>query len=176
MRRLLAGAIVSAFVLTGCANPESRIAPECGHNSDTLIIEAQSVPTATLLPCVRSLPLGWMVNSLEVRDGLTRMFLDSDRAGIRSVEVALSRTCDTSGTTERRSDEPGTRLYEKVAPLSNDHYSGARFYVFRGGCVTYRFDLRIDRGAVLANEVALGLGFFSRAAVAADLHKIHFDL
>ena len=175
-KRVLAPLLLSVLAFSGCGISSSQRAPECGSVRDALIIEAQSVPTATMLPCVKTLPLGWGMETIDVKDGRTSIFLDSDRAGMRAVEISLSRTCDTSGATERRSDEPGARLYERVAPLVENRYWGERYYVFMGGCVTYRFRFQAEHAAVLANEVALGLGLIDRAEVKAEVKKIGFDL
>ena len=76
--------------------------------------------------------------------------------------VSLSPSCDTSGASEVPSDEEGTRRFERIRAIG-DVFSGDRIYTFEGGCVTYEFDFVNSRSASLANEVSLGLGFFSRA-------------
>ena len=53
---------------------------------------AQSVPTATWVPCIRTaLPLGWNFHHLDARNGVARFWLDSDRDGQQAVEVRLDR-------------------------------------------------------------------------------------
>ena len=59
-------------------------------------------------------------------------------------------------------DEPGTQRYERVV-LRQESYSGSRYYVFDGGCVTYRFDLTGEGRTALADEVTLAMSFLSRA-------------
>ena len=125
---------------------------------------AQSVPTATKVPCIASYPAGWHFASLKVSNGESRFTLDSDRAGISAVRVSLLPRCDLEGATEIASDEPGTRRFERIISVVND-FKAVRSYAFDGGCITYRFDF--DRqGRALVNEVSVAIGFIDRSAVA----------
>jgi membrane-associated phospholipid phosphatase len=146
--------------------------PECTtkYAHAQFILEAQSVPSATLLPCLSSLPLGWQFRSLEVRDGESKLSLDSDRAGVRAVNATLTRDCDTTGATEVPTDEPGTRRFERITTLE-DRYSGLRYYVFEGGCAIYGFDFSGAGRTALAEEVTIALGFVSRDAIADRLFE-----
>ena len=135
--------------------------PRCEREGDELILLAQAVPTAALLPCVEVLPVGWSFAALDIVDGRARMFLDSDRAGFHAVDVRLARSCDLDGATEVPTDEPGTRRYERVTIRPN-RYVGARHYVFGGGCVTYEFDLSGPGRTALAEEATLALSFYPR--------------
>ena len=134
--------------------------PSCVTN-DSLILQAQSVPTATLLPCIQTLPLGWSFSGLDVVDGRSRLFLDSDRAGFRAVNITLAPSCDTAGASENPTDEPGTRLYERVF-LREDRYSATRYYTFEGGCAIYEFELEGPGRAGLAQEASLAMSFLPR--------------
>ena len=132
--------------------------PTC-EPTDQLILVAQSVPGATLLPCVDALPPGWSFAGMDVTDRGTVMFLDSDRAGFRAVDVTFSAECDTSGATEIAvNDEPGTRRFERVV-LRKDRYVGSRFYTFEGGCARYEFDLTGPGRTSLADEISTALTF-----------------
>ena len=53
------------------------------HAADNgVILMAQSVPTATWVPCIsNALPLGWQFHHLDARNGVARFWLDSDRDG-----------------------------------------------------------------------------------------------
>jgi tRNA A-37 threonylcarbamoyl transferase component Bud32/membrane-associated phospholipid phosphatase len=145
-------------------------APRC-KVSDPMILIAQSVPTAAVLPCVDALPVGWTFDAMDVVDGRTRLFLDSDRAGFHAVDVTLTESCDVAGATEVPTDEPGTKRYERIA-LRQDRYAGSRHYVFDGGCVTYAFDFRGSGRTVLADEASLALSFLPRSAVDAEVARL----
>jgi membrane-associated phospholipid phosphatase/tRNA A-37 threonylcarbamoyl transferase component Bud32 len=110
--------------------------PECGANS-TVIVMAQAVPSASLIPCVEGLPSGWHFNLADVRNDKVQFWLDSDQSGRRAVRVTLTSSCDVSGTTRISTDEDGTERHE--APLPTARSPLVRFYVFAGGCATYRF-------------------------------------
>jgi hypothetical protein len=138
-------------------------APDCEQLSDQLVLMAQAVPSATMLPCLESLPVGWDYEGLSARNGKAFFFLNSDRAGFRSVEVTLTKSCDTALATHVPSDEPGTDRYERTTTDIFPSYTGTRFYLFEGGCAAYRFRFGGAGGAVLANDVSVGLGFFPRS-------------
>jgi hypothetical protein len=143
--------------------------PSC-ETSDPLILVAQSVPSASLLPCVDFLPVGWSFSTMDVVDGRTKMFLNSDRGGFRALEVTLLPRCDTTGTEVEVSDQPATRKFEKVI-LRQDRYIGTRYYTFRGGCVTYDFDFVGAGGSGIAEEVSLGLDLFPRETLSSELNE-----
>ena len=145
-------------------------APDCRDPSDQMILMAQSVPGASLVPCLSSLPVGWHFQALDIERGSTHLFLDSDRAGFRAVEAVFSATCDTSGTTEVPTDEPGTTRFECVA-LTDDRYTGTRYYLFPGGCVAYLFDLSGEGRSALLEEAALAISFVNRAEAEAFLEE-----
>jgi tRNA A-37 threonylcarbamoyl transferase component Bud32/membrane-associated phospholipid phosphatase len=139
--------------------------PECGNLEEygtTFILEAQSVPSASLLPCISALPLGWSFGGLEVKDGEARLIFHSDREGMEAVTVTLTDGCDVSGATEVPTDEPGTQRFERISRL-DDSYSGVRYYVFEGGCAAYRFDFSGETPTALAEEITSAVSFESRA-------------
>ena len=70
-----------------------------------LWLEAQSVPSATLVPCVRALPVGWSVVKVTVNDGRSVLTLDNDRAGKRALVVRLTSGCGPGGATQIVSDQ-----------------------------------------------------------------------
>ena len=103
-----------------------------------MILAAQAVPSAALVPCVAALPPGWRVGGTDIASGHASFWLDSDRAGAHAVTVTLSATCDVSGARQIRSDQPPTRRFERLLSL-HPHFTYLRYYTFPGGCVTYRF-------------------------------------
>lgn len=140
-------ALMAGGLLAGCASGSTAIlaAPLCqnrgGGADNSVILMAQSVPTATQVPCITAaLPLGWAFHHLEARNGISRFWLDSDRDGQQAVEVRLTESCDTSGTTEVPTDRKGMRRLERVERIS-PAYQGTRYYLFEGGCMSVVFSL-----------------------------------
>jgi hypothetical protein len=174
VRRLLLAA-VACLVLAGCGEPVTggfftAREPVCryqGRQGTTLVVlMAQAVPTASQLPCIELLPAGWSVSDIFVRNGRVRFSLDSDRVGTSAVQVVLERFCTLGNVTRVPSDHPGTRRYQEVISIEpGRRYRGAVYYLFPGGCVTYRLDFRSDEQARPLSEVSLALGFVPRDAV-----------
>jgi hypothetical protein len=174
VRRLLLVAVV-CLVLAGCGepvtggflNPRQPVCRYQGRQATTMVVlMAQAVPTASQLPCVALLPAGWRVSDIFVRNGRARFSLDSDRVGNRAVQVVLERFCTLGNVTRVPSDHPGTRRYQEVISIEpGKRYRGAVYYLFPGGCVTYRLDFRSDEQARPLTEVSLALGFISRDEV-----------
>lgn len=164
-------ALLLGSSLAGCAaRYKPAVAPGC-HTTDTLVLMAQSVPTAERVPCIANLPAGWKFEDIDVRRGTSSFSLDSDRAGDRAVVVRMLRSCDSGRATEIVSDEAGTRRLERVESVVGE-YKGVRYYLFDGGCVTYRFNFG-QQGLALVNEVSLAVGFVSREEIA---RRAHVDL
>ena len=72
-------------------------------------------------------------------------------------------------------DEAGLQRYERPSSLP-PHYVATRFYVFPGGCVTYRFSFARGSSFGLAIEVSDAIEFFSRAEGAKLLAEHGFRL
>jgi hypothetical protein len=129
---------------------------------------AQAVPSASQLPCIELLPAGWTVSDVFVRNGRVRFALNSDRVGTHAVEVVLERTCQLGGAKVTRvpSDESGTRRYERIGEVRPGvGFTGTRFYLFPGGCVTYQFHFHGEERARPIGEVTLSLSFVTRDAM-----------
>lgn len=172
-RRALAAlsALLLASSLAGCAaRYKTSVAPGC-LTTDTLVLMAQSVPSADRVPCIANLPAGWRFEDIDVRSGTSSFSLDSDRAGERAVVVRMFPSCRVGRATEITSDEEGTRRLERVESVVGE-YKGIRYYLFDGGCVTYRFNFGRE-GLALVNEVSLAIGFVSRSEIA---RRAHLDL
>jgi hypothetical protein len=146
-------------------NPDIRIAPECGPNHAT-ILTAQAVPSAAKVPCLSTLPSGWMYGGGDIHSGQAGFWLDSDRAGMRAVTVALTERCDVSGAHEVPSDEAGSRRFEKPSSLV-PRLTDVRSYVFTGGCVTYRFAFASGAPTALVFDVDAAVSFVPRADLVA---------
>ena len=181
MRRRLAATVLALLVAgagAGCGNDSAAAVldpPLCPVGSsgagNGVILMAQSVPTASWVPCLRTvLPSGWGFAHLDARDGVSRFWLDSDRDGTSAIEVRLEESCDTSGATEIASDHEFMHRLERPRRLS-PAYAGERYYVFRGGCLTIVF--RLDKGSpgeaqALASQA---IGVVSREDLQEQVHE-----
>jgi hypothetical protein len=175
VRAAAAAPLLALVVLvSGCAsdNSASSRLPTCveGDVTNGVILMAQSVPSATWVPCLRTnLPLGWSFVHLEARNGSSRFWLDSNRDGDKAIEVLFEKSCDTAGATEIPSDRAGLQRFERVR-LTTPRYEGERYYVFDGGCITFVFHLIGDsRGEPLALATQ-SIGAISRADLIALVH------
>jgi hypothetical protein len=161
---LVALGVVGAL-LSSCAARQFQ-QHTCEEDDGSLVLAAQAVPTATMLPCVEEFPVGWIFGGSEIRSGLARFWLDSDRAGLQALEVRLTRDCDVSDAVEVTpgADEVGMRRFEEPISLP-PHFVSNRYYVFPGGCVTYRFAFDVDASPTLSFDVDEAVGFRPREAL-----------
>jgi hypothetical protein len=171
---------LACLLVAGCVQPaSSELAqsrqPYCEDRGEPgtqfVVLMAQAVPSASQLPCIELLPAGWTVSDVFVRNGRVRFSLDSDRVGTRAVQVVLERYCAFGRVTRVPSDHPGTRRYQEVISIEpGRRYQGAIYYLFPGGCVTYRLDFRSDEQARPLGEVSLALGFVTRDTLRQSLN------
>ena len=149
-----------AVVLPACGST-GLVQPDCdGDDPDTLVLMAQAVPTAALVPCLGGLPAGWEFGTLEVRQDKAQLVLSSDRGGDQALTVTLRQRCGLGDAKRVPSDEAGARRFELVRQLRP--YSGVRYYEFRGGCVVYDFELESERSSALLNEASIMVNFVTR--------------
>jgi hypothetical protein len=178
----LLSACLVMVVLPGCAaslsiggpaSPDPRCPARPVHQPERLngplILTAQSVPSASLVPCLRQLPAGWTFRELHAERGRTRIELDLGRTNNRAVIVTLTRRCDAGSATSIASDRPAARRYDKVDDLESG-YQGKRYYLFAGGCVTYRFDVRGGAAAQAVAAISRSLSFVDRAVLRRYVH------
>jgi hypothetical protein len=170
-------ALLTVGLLTGCAGDSTAIIAEplcsdgSGNADNGVILMAQSVPTATSVPCISAaLPLGWSFHHLDARNGVSRFWLDSNRDGDMAVEVRLTESCHTGGATEVPSDREGMTRLERVDRMSPT-YAGARYYVFDGGCLTFVFALDGDSAGEALGVSSQAVGVVGRADLAAQVDK-----
>jgi hypothetical protein len=175
---MLAG-VLALFAISTACEPTGALAVQCSRpGSPILVLAAQSVPEATLIPCVNAFPSGWSPGGSEIVDGRITFWLNSDRAGVHALEVDLTRSCDFSGAVEvaPAPDEIGTRRYEEPISL-RPSYSGNRYYLFSGGCITYRYRFGPGASTTLALEADEALSFIPRAVVVAAVeHDLGLSL
>jgi hypothetical protein len=136
--------------------------PSCGTN-DLMVLSAQSVPSATFVPCVAALPAGWVLGDVNIDDDRARFSLDSDVGGRDAVTVTLAPpgSCAMGDATEVPSDEEGLRRFERVQQLPPE-FRSHRVYRFRGGCVSYDFAIDARRTASVLFDAEAALAFQPR--------------
>ncbi len=172
-RRIGLGAVIVLLLVLVGLNPtvifDNRMAVRTSlgiHSLDCAQLEplwlaAQSVPSASLVPCVRTRAPGWTVGDVAVNNGRSVITLDHDRAGKGAVVVRLAAGCDTSGAVQTPSPQPGVTRYQRFDRPTGGF--GATWYDrFPGGCVTYRLHSTSDVEGSFAIELPGLLGFTSR--------------
>jgi membrane-associated phospholipid phosphatase/tRNA A-37 threonylcarbamoyl transferase component Bud32 len=157
---------------------------DCAADLEPLWLQAQSVPSASLVPCVPSLPAGWrFVNLPEetrpsaARNGWSMFTLRKYLVG--SLVVRLSATCDTTGAVQRPSDQPGAQRYERTGQGLSGR-AATWYTVFSGGCVTEQLDWTSAADAGFATEARSILDFTTRQALQQALEqrsggRLHLD-
>jgi hypothetical protein len=129
--------------------------------SGPLILLAQSVPTASAVPCLRAAPADWDITDFRVQSGRSRIALNYLAAETQALTIELTRRCERTGAEEVTSDEPGLRRYDRVTRRGSD-YAKELYYLYPGGCTVYRFRLRGAGAAVQANDVVRAFSFIDR--------------
>jgi tRNA A-37 threonylcarbamoyl transferase component Bud32 len=130
-----------------------------------LWLMAQSVPSASLLPCVRALPVGWTVAEVTVNDGRSVLTVDHDRAGDRALVVRLAAACDPAGAVEGPSPVAGVRHFQRTESGAGGGFAATWYDQFPGGCVTSRLLLTTDPNGEFAAQAPAVLGFTTREAL-----------
>ena len=154
--------VVSWSVQTDRVDNTSLYASDVGCRSrEALWLMAQAVPSASLVPCVQLLPVGWTLADVKVQDGRARISFDTDRAGVAAVVMELTASCDLAGATEVTSEQSGARRYLRV-DRNSTVYSATRAYTFPGGCVTQRFRGAGPSALRLSDTASTEFGFITR--------------
>jgi membrane-associated phospholipid phosphatase len=177
-------AFVGATIAGNVANSEAGATPLYISNLactdlEPLWLEAQSVPSASLVPCVRSLPAGWTLAGVTVNDGRSVLTFDHDRAGTGVAVVRLTAACDAAGAQERPAAELTLRRFERLERAGGE-VTATWYDRFLGGCVTTRLTGSARHWAQLANEAPLVLGFTTRQELQQVLEtrsggRLHLD-
>jgi hypothetical protein len=136
MRRLPLLAVL-VWTLPACVVIQENTQPDC-HSAAPLRLMAAAVPSASLIPCVRSVPLGWDFGSFNAERGEAQFTLDGNAENAGVLVVTLRPACDVRDAASQPTDEPGTRLYES-APTGGSGHRRTLIYTFPGGCAAYRF-------------------------------------
>jgi tRNA A-37 threonylcarbamoyl transferase component Bud32/membrane-associated phospholipid phosphatase len=125
---------------------------------------AQSVPSASLVPCLRSLPAGWMVGNVTVNDGRSVIPLNHDRAGTGVLVIRLTAGCDLRGATQVSSDQAQVRRYQRIQRQAPG-FEATRFDLFPGGCVTAQAAVPAANRAEVASQLSTIVGYTTRQAL-----------
>jgi hypothetical protein len=162
--------IVAALVLLmvgagACTRVTEHRQPACEPGSATTLM-AESVMSAQLIPCMRSLPVGWELAGFAADDQSATFLLEARSGEDGIVEVALLRRCEEEiAGVPARSDEEGASLTQAVT--SEEPYRATWIYEFAGGCTRYRIALALDQlPADHLGELRRSLSFLDRDTLA----------
>jgi hypothetical protein len=164
--------IALANVLINTATqPTALLVSNMGcHALEPLLAEAQSVPTASEVVCIRPLPPGWTLGRVQALRGTSVITLGNDRAGSGALQLTLTAHCAAGRAAAVRAPEPGIR---RLRALGGGARFAATWYdVFPGGCVQIALRPATQQAAVdqgLARQVPAIVGYLSRAALRHDL-------
>ena len=117
MKRLVAVGGGAILLVAACVPAPPNAEPPFCDEFSVLVLEAQSVPSAQLIPCFESMPSGWSASFIWIDSEGSSVVLDSDLAGARAVEVELREACDVTGYVQVPSDEVDTERYELVESI-----------------------------------------------------------
>ena len=173
-RRTLWAATIAVLCLAAASCSQSGTGPPpCDDPSANIVVlVAQSVPSATMIPCVRSIPSGWTFGGGTVSNDLSRMWLDSVVAGNHAVEVSLRPACAVPADaveTVPGAGEAGTRVFQ--GPQSLNPFRWTRFVTFPGGCAVYVYTFTAGAPPTLSLEANDALSFIPRADVVAAVRE-----
>jgi len=173
VRRVGLWAAILTLLVLAALNPrqlfnnEDAVATPLGVNNvgcgdlEPLWLMAQSVPSASLIPCLQFVSVDWTIAKVTVNNGRSVITLDHDRGGRAGMVVSLTASCDLAGATEVSSEQPGARRYLRVDPNSTE-FSATRAYTFPGGCVTHRFRAAGPSASRLSDTASTEFGFITR--------------
>ena len=163
-------AVAAAVLAAGCSasiGSPVRILP-CTPSDDHLdkgmVLMAQSVPTASAVPCMRTELDDWFLDDLDSWDGRTRIEF-SRLIDQVALTIELTRTCDLGGVSETTTDEPGMRRFDQRIRTGSS-YRDRRFYLLPGACVAYQFQLTGTGAEEAAEDISGALSFVRRDQLA----------
>ncbi len=129
-----------------------------------IIVDLGGLPSPDHGKCARA--NGWSMFTL-------RKYL------VGSLVVRLSATCDTTGASQRPSDQPGAQRYERT-DQGRSGRAATWYTVFPGGCVTAQLDWTSAADAGFATEARSIIDFTTRQALQQALEersggRLHLD-
>jgi hypothetical protein len=171
----------AAATLAGCAASGGTVpasagtVPGCGDPVRLAII-AQSVPSASYIPCIRGLAPGWGTSGFDPNQDGTSFLLNSDRSPGRPATVRLTAACDVSRASPSPPRAPGALTYTRLDSIS-PRFAGTVYDVFPGGCISYRFDFAPGSQIALAEQFKDAIGLYPRQQLRLVLkQKLGVDL
>jgi len=135
--------------------------PRSCETDRTVILIAQAVPSATKLPCVGVLPLGWLVSGGQVARGRATFTMMVGEGGGSTFVV--------------RAGEPGVvpvvtlTLTATCGP--GEQARATKILEVPGGCFAYRSTVPLGAAAVPSFDPGGGLSLIPRSAVAASVER-----
>lgn len=171
--RLAVPTLLAALSMAACSVQDATRAPSCeqGHS---VLIAAQSVPSAEMLPCFMESPVGWDVDSVDIGRNGTTIHFDSDRAGHHAARFEFVETCDSMPASEQRNGQEGVER----TTLTQQIEAGSRvesFRVFEGGCVAWTFEFSDNMSRSELNRLQATLILVPRSVVRDDLADSFID-
>jgi hypothetical protein len=176
MRRVVrrATGVLLAFALGGCGSNVYIGSQEgdpavtefrCdGHGgpSGMLVLIAQSVPSASAVPCLNGAAGRWTMAEFTVRDGSSVIAFAYQYGGPDRVTVEMRARCDLHDAKEVSSRHEGARRYNRDLDR-NGRYASEIYYVYEGACTSVRFDLGATGADLRGAEFAGSLDFVARS-------------
>jgi tRNA A-37 threonylcarbamoyl transferase component Bud32/membrane-associated phospholipid phosphatase len=190
---LIAAVPVAWAFAQASANPGGAEAVSGGNvacdQTEELWLEAQSVPSASLIPCIRALPDG-VDGALRVGNGESVLELSRASVGINvdsggqvrassdtgTVTIRFTAACDLRTAGGGEAVLPGVRRFQIEGPGDTRAVAD----VFQGGCVAYRLDPGENASAALLDEVEGAVSYRTRDDLRAALlrrsgGRLHLD-
>jgi tRNA A-37 threonylcarbamoyl transferase component Bud32 len=134
------------------------LTPSCGTDRAMLLM-AQAVPSATRLPCVRTLPLGWSISTATIVRGRATITFGVGQGGSSYVvEIGQAQVA------------PLVRVTLTPSCTSADRASATQVFDVNGGCVTYQSSIPAGSSAP-SFDAGGGLSFVSRSSLASFVER-----
>lgn len=156
----LAAVMLAAGALLAGRTAFSQAVPACGDPRRIAII-AQSLPSASYLPCIRALPQGWRTSGFDPSQSGTSFLLSSDRSPGRPVLVRLTPACRPGNASPSPPRAPGVVTYTQLTSIA-PRFAGTVYDVFPGGCVSYAFDFTLGSQIALVEQFEAAVGLYPR--------------
>ena len=154
MRRWVAVVVSLSMIVAACGDDTRHLSvgptPLCESvDPQTLLLMAQAVPSASLVPCLIALPEGWEFERAEIETGEATLTFDND--GVGDVEISIVPGCSATGV--RVEVQGGDRR----TWVAQDDREMVQTTEFDGGCVVVESPARLA-----ASELTRQISFVTR--------------